>query len=54
MELKVTGSVPQWLRGSYVRNGVGHFEPVMQHLFDGYGMLARFQIKDGQVSAMQR
>lgn len=54
VELEVIGSVPLWLKGSYVRNGVGHFEPVMQFLFDGFGMLARFQIMNGRVSSMQR
>ena len=53
-ELTVTGQVPLWLKGSYVRNGPGIFAPEMKHLFDGYGMLARFEFRDGKVSTIQR
>ncbi|KAK9795606.1 hypothetical protein WJX73_008002 [Symbiochloris irregularis] len=53
-ELEVSGSVPKWLKGSYIRNGPGHYAPEMKHMFDGYGLLSRFIFEDGKVSAMAR
>ena len=40
--------------GSSVPALPGHFAPEMKHLFDGYGMLARFEFDHGKVTAMQR
>lgn len=53
LPLKVTGSIPAWLHGDYVRNGPGTFKG-MKHLFDGYGMLVKFSFKDGNVTTQQR
>jgi carlactone synthase/all-trans-10'-apo-beta-carotenal 13,14-cleaving dioxygenase len=43
----VEGSVPSWLKGSYLRNGPGLFEVGerrLEHWFDGYGMLMRVKL----------
>lgn len=53
LPLKVTGSIPAWLHGDYIRNGPGTFKG-MKHLFDGYGMLVKFSFKDGNVTTQQR
>lgn len=53
MSLKVSGSIPAWLHGDYIRNGPGTFKG-MKHLFDGYGMLVKFSFKDGTVTTQQR
>lgn len=53
LPLKVSGSIPAWLHGDYIRNGPGTFKG-MKHLFDGYGMLVKFSIKDGNVTTQQR
>lgn len=52
VETKITGSVPSWLNGSLYRNGSGIFEIgdiKMNHLFDGFSVLSRYDIKDGKV-----
>jgi hypothetical protein len=50
----VEGSVPEWLRGSFYRNGPGMFNAGSQeldHLFDGYALLNKFEFRsDGKVS----
>ena len=53
LPLKVSGSIPSWLKGSYVRNGPGTFKGV-KHLFDGYGMIVKFAFENGKVSTQQR
>ncbi|XP_022104370.1 beta,beta-carotene 15,15'-dioxygenase-like [Acanthaster planci] len=53
----VTGEIPKWLKGSFLRNGPGLFEAGEQEvgsLFDGFALLHRFIIKDGQVSYQSR
>ncbi|KAK9817179.1 hypothetical protein WJX72_010704 [[Myrmecia] bisecta] len=52
-EVEVEGQVPRWLNGFYVRNGPGMFKG-MTHLFDGYGMLVKFEFQDGHVYSSQR
>ena len=52
--MPVKGQIPKWLKGSFVRNGPGHFAPEMKHLFDGYAMLVRFDFDGGKVRSMQR
>ncbi|KAL4859791.1 Carotenoid cleavage dioxygenase 8 B [Chlorella vulgaris] len=42
----VTGHLPTWLNGLYIRNGPGDLQP-MDHMFDGYGMLSSFKL-DGR------
>ena len=53
LPLEASGTIPSWLHGDYVRNGPGTFKS-MKHLFDGYGMIVKFSIKDGQVTTQQR
>ena len=53
LPLKVSGSIPAWLHGDYIRNGPGTFKG-MKHLFDGYGMLVKFSFNDGNVTTQQR
>jgi carotenoid cleavage dioxygenase-like enzyme len=53
IEAKVSGSIPNWINGSYVRVGPGKFdigEITMNHFIDGYAMLSKFDIKDGKVT----
>lgn len=52
-EVNVQGSIPAWLRGSYVRNGPGTFRG-MKHLFDGYGMLVKFAFDSGKLQVSHR
>ena len=46
------GAIPDWLSGVYYRNGPGLFEDAtgrrLEHLFDGYAMLARVALKPGR------
>jgi carotenoid cleavage dioxygenase-like enzyme len=55
--LPVTGTIPDWLDGTLLRNGPGAFEvggePV-SHWFDGLALLRRFAISDGQVAYSAR
>ena len=48
MSIPVTGSVPDWLDGSLIRNGPGAFDfpagSSVDHWFDGFAMLYRFTI----------
>lgn len=51
--LDIDGTIPAWLNGALVRNGPAKFEAgghSVNHWFDGYAMLHRFGIQDGQVS----
>jgi beta,beta-carotene 9',10'-dioxygenase len=51
--LQVTGSLPDWLSGSLVRNGPALFEAggqSVRHWFDGQAMLHRFAVKAGAVT----
>ncbi len=45
--LEVKGQIPKWLSGSFVRNGPGTYKG-MNHMFDGYAMLAKFSFSDGR------
>lgn len=50
--LQVRGKVPEWLSGTYIRNGAAKFEVGKEkynHGFDGLAMLHRFAFKNGQV-----
>jgi carotenoid cleavage dioxygenase-like enzyme len=52
-QLPVRGSVPEWLKGTLVRNGPAKFEVGAQHYrhwFDGLAMLHKFSFEGGQVS----
>jgi beta,beta-carotene 9',10'-dioxygenase len=55
--LPLTGALPGWLRGSLVRNGPGRWrlgKVDLKHWFDGFAMLHRFDIADGQVGYANR
>ena len=45
---RVTGRLPEWLNGTYIRNGPGDLQAV-EHMFDGYGMLSSFEF-DGKAN----
>lgn len=53
LPLKVSGAIPTWLHGDYIRNGPGTFKG-MDHLFDGYGMLVKFSFENSKVTTQQR
>ncbi len=55
--LPVEGRLPDWLQGSLVRTGPAKWEVgerAMNHWFDGFAMLHRFGITDGEVSYANR
>jgi hypothetical protein len=48
-----TGRIPEWLQGTFLRLGPGKFDIgdfVMNHWFDGYAVLYKFDIQKGKVS----
>lgn len=51
-ELETSGTIPNWLHGTLIRNGPGWVEAdkPMRHWFDGHSMLHRFTIENGTVS----
>ena len=56
-ELAVTGSVPTWLNGSFIRNGPGLFyvgDQRFNHWFDGLAMLHKFEFGNGHVHYMSK
>ena len=51
--LPIEGTIPTWLSGSLLRNGPAKFEvgsEMFKHWFDGFAMLHRFTIHNGNVS----
>jgi carlactone synthase / all-trans-10'-apo-beta-carotenal 13,14-cleaving dioxygenase len=48
VQAQVSGTIPSWLSGSYMRNGPGTYEngaPGGQvHMFDGFALLAKFAV----------
>ena len=55
VDLKMTGTLPQWLAGAVVRNGPGRFTTARQncsHLFDGMALLSRFEV-DGATNSVK-
>jgi beta,beta-carotene 9',10'-dioxygenase len=55
--LPLQGKLPDWLQGSLVRTSPAKWEigeRTMNHWFDGYAMLHRFGIADGEVSYANR
>lgn len=51
-ELAVEGEIPQWLNGTYLRNGPGLWhvgDYNFRHLFDGYATLVRLHFKNGRL-----
>ncbi len=55
--LPLEGRLPDWLQGSLIRTGPARWEvgrQTMRHWFDGFAMLHRFGISDGEVSYANR
>ncbi len=54
--LPVSGSVPEWLSGTLVRNGPGRFDADggVNHWFDGLAMLRRYSFGDGEIEYTNR
>ena len=51
----VTGQLPEWLEGKFIRNGPGIFDLdngnfTVNHFLDGFAMVCKFEIKQGKVS----
>ncbi|KAJ4438428.1 hypothetical protein ANN_14373 [Periplaneta americana] len=49
--------IPEWLKGNFVRLGPGKFDLgdfVMNHWFDGYAVLYKFNINNGKVTFSKR
>lgn len=52
VKAKVSGTVPEWLQGTLVRNGPGMFsvgDTAYKHWFDGMALIHNFTFKDGDV-----
>ena len=57
ISLPVKGRLPEWLRGTLIRNGPGTFQVGQEryrHWFDGLAMLHRFSFQEGRVSYTSR
>jgi carlactone synthase / all-trans-10'-apo-beta-carotenal 13,14-cleaving dioxygenase len=56
LEVSVTGKLPEWLNGCYLRNGPGTYDngtdEGMVHMFDGYAQILKLQI-DGKSSKVK-
>lgn len=55
--LEVEGVIPGWLSGTLLRNGPARFsleDRTLNHWFDGFAMLHKFDIADGHVSYANR
>jgi carotenoid cleavage dioxygenase-like enzyme len=55
--LPLRGTLPEWLRGTLLRDGPARFEVGgvrLAHWFDGFAMLHRFGFADGRVSYRNR
>ncbi|TKS81485.1 Beta,beta-carotene 9',10'-oxygenase [Collichthys lucidus] len=53
----IIGKIPEWINGSFLRNGPGKFEIGNQkfnHWFDGMALLHQFKISNGQVTYKSR
>ncbi|XP_025269761.1 carotenoid isomerooxygenase isoform X1 [Camponotus floridanus] len=54
---EITGSIPEWLTGTLLRNGPGNLkvgEYHYQHLFDSSALLHKFHIANGNVTYQRR
>ncbi|KAK7493748.1 hypothetical protein BaRGS_00015077 [Batillaria attramentaria] len=57
VQTAITGKIPKWVSGNLYRNGSGVFqvgETKLDHLFDGFSVLHRFIIRDGEVKYQSR
>jgi carotenoid cleavage dioxygenase-like enzyme len=55
--LLVKGKIPDWISGKFLKNGPAVFEAgstQLRHWFDGYALLHRFDIHNGQVTYMSK
>ncbi|XP_052432870.1 beta-carotene oxygenase 2b [Carassius gibelio] len=53
----ITGNIPSWIKGNFLRNGPGKFEigrSSFNHWFDGMALMHQFHIEDGKVTYMSR
>ena len=53
----VTGKIPEWLEGNYIRNGPGMYNvngTRMNHWFDAMGALHSFNIRNGKVDYISK
>lgn len=50
VEASVSGRLPPWLAGDFLRNGPGNYEG-MQHMFDGFSLLAKVEVDGATNSA---
>src|SRR5438552_16931579 len=50
LDVEVTGSIPEWLDGRYLRNGPNPTttDPATYHWFTGHGMVHGLRLRDGQ------
>jgi carotenoid cleavage dioxygenase-like enzyme len=56
-DVPVTGKIPEWINGSYIRNGPGLFNDSIKsfnHWFDAMGVLHKFDLREGKVSYQNR
>ncbi|KAF5823925.1 putative oxidoreductase [Helianthus annuus] len=56
-ELVVEGEIPQWLNGTYLRNGPGLWhigDYNFRHLFDGYATIVRLHFENGRLVMAHR
>ncbi|KAM5142364.1 carotenoid-cleaving dioxygenase, mitochondrial-like [Mantella aurantiaca] len=54
---RITGTIPDWIQGSLLRNGPGKFEfgdYNFNHWFDGMALMHKFTIADGDVTYMSK
>lgn len=57
VEANIIGTFPKWLTGTFLRNGPGQFEAGEQklnHMFDGFALMHKFDIQNGKVSYTSR
>ena len=51
---EVVGTIPEWVRGSYIRSGPGVFDLknnfTLNHIFDGYAVISKFEFNGNQVT----
>lgn len=56
-QLTVIGKIPDYINGTFIRNGPALFETgetKLKHWFDGYGLLHAFTMKNGDVTYLSR
>ncbi|KAK7485274.1 hypothetical protein BaRGS_00023525 [Batillaria attramentaria] len=57
VQTAITGKIPKWVSGNLYRNGSGVYqvgETKLDHFFDGFSVLHRFIIRDGEVKYQSR